>query len=105
MNDVKSEVVFIDFEDAEDLVDRIAQRAEFFGRTMSSEEKTAMAQLLSDTGVRVSDLIDVSRLADNYAINAELVSPDDVHHYEAEQLEESLFKWGDSDGTHYCIQW
>lgn len=101
----KEETVFITFEQAQDLVDRIAQRAEQFNHVMSQPEKNAMAQLLSDCGVNVSDLIDVSNLADNYAINAELVNPDEAENYDRQDLNDSLFSWEDRDGTHYCIQW
>lgn len=101
----KEETVFITFEQAQDLVERIAQRAEQFDHVMSRPEKEAMAQLLSNVGVKVSDLIDVSNLADNYAINAELVDPDEAENYDRQTLNDALFTWEDRDGTHYCIQW
>lgn len=100
----KEETVFITFEQAQDLVERIAQRAEQFDHVMSRPEKEAMAQLLSDVGVKVSDLIDVSNLADNYAINAELVNPEEAGSYDRQTLNDALFAWED-EGTHYCIQW
>lgn len=101
----KQEVVFITFDQAQDLVDRIAKRAENFNHTMSDPEKEAMAQLLSDIGVKVDDIIDVSNLADNYAINAELVGPDEVDSYDRSALRDALFTWKEDGETHYCIQW
>jgi hypothetical protein len=74
----KEEIVFITFEQAQDLVERIADRVSNFDYTMGESEKDSMAQLLSEIGVKVSDLIDVSCLADNYAINAEIVTPSDI---------------------------
>jgi hypothetical protein len=88
-----------------DLVDRIADRAENFNHNMSKSEKEAMANLLSDCGVNVSDLIDVSYLADNYAINAEIVTPDEVDNYDRSTLQDALFTWKENGETHYCIQW
>lgn len=102
---MKVDVVYLTFEQAEGLVERIAVRAERFHHVMSENEKQAMAQLLSDIGVKTDDLIDVDNLADNYAINAELVAPDEVHNYSASALRDALFSWEDSDGTHYCITW
>lgn len=101
----KSEVVYLSYEEAEGLVDRIAERAENFHHHMSKEEKEAMTYLLSDVGVKVSDLIDVSNLADNYAINAELVTPEEVDQYERSDLEDALFTWEEEDGKYYCIRW
>lgn len=101
----KSEVVFISYDEAQDLVERIASRAERFDHYMSIEEKNAMAELLSSVGVKVSDLIDVSNLADNYAINAEIVGPDEVGQYERSNLRDALFTWEESDGKHYCLSW
>ena len=100
-----NEVVYLTFEQAQDLVDRIADRTEQFNHTMTDNEKTAMSDLLSNIGVKVSDLIDVSYLADNYAINAELVGPEEVENYSRSSLEDALFSWEEDDGTHYCIQW
>lgn len=101
----KEEVVYLEFSQAQDLVERIAERAKRFNHDMSEPEKEAMADLLSNVGVKVSDLIDVSNLADNYAINAEIVHPEDVDNYDRSTLEDSLFTWKDSDGTHYCLTW
>ncbi len=105
MSDVKEQTVFISFIEAEELVDRIAVRTEDFNHTMTTPEKEAMAQLLSDVGVRVSDLINVDRLADEYAINAEIVSPDEVDNYDRATLEDALYTWNDVDGKHYVISW
>lgn len=99
------EVVYITFDQALDLVDRISDRAKNFDYNMTQNEMEAMAQLLSDIGVKASDLIDVSNLADNYAINAEIVTPSDVDNYDASDLRDALFQWEEEDGTHYCIQW
>ena len=101
----EEKIVYISYDDAVDLVERIAERAENFDYVMSEPEKIAMANLLSDIGVLVSDLINIERLADNYAINAEIVGPDEVDNYDASTLRDALFYWEDSDGTHYCIQW
>lgn len=98
-------VNYLTYDQAQELVDRIESRASNFSYEMSTEEKEAMSQLLSDIGVNTSDLIDVSNLADNYAINAEIVTPDEVHNYSKSSLEDSLFSWNEDDGTHYCIQW
>ena len=100
-----NEVVYLTFEQSQDLVDRIADKTEQFNHTMTNNEKTAMADLLSNIGVKVSDLIDVSYLADNYAINAELVGPEEAENYSRSSLEDALFSWEEDDGTHYCIQW
>lgn len=97
---------YITIDQATDLVDRIAVRAENFNYTMSSPEKEAMAQLLSDIGVRTSDLIDVSHLADNYAINAEIVRPDGRSGYDMKQVrEDSLFQWKEDGENFYCLSW
>jgi len=100
----KSEVVYLSFDEAQDLVARIADRCEDFDHTMVGTERIAMAQLLSDIGVKVSDLIDVSDLADNYAINAERIAPEDYETY-GYDLSEALFSWEEDDGTHYCLSW
>ena len=97
-------VNYLELNQAIDLVDRIAARTKNFNYTMSDNEKTAMSELLSDIGVNTSDLIDVSNLADNYAINAEIVTPDDYKHYD-NLRNDSLFSWEEEDGTHYCYQW
>lgn len=98
---------YLTYGQAAALVDRIADRAENFNYTMGDNEKEAMAQLLCDIGVRNSDLIDVSNLADNYSINAEIVRPEDYKHYKMKQVrEDSLFQWEDENGeTCYCLQW
>ena len=73
---------------------------------MSRPEKDAMAQLLSDTGVKVSDLIDVSYLADNYAFNSKIIKPNDIDaSYYTDRLDDALFSWEETDGTHYCLLW
>lgn len=102
---MKDEVTFLTYEQAQDLVERIADRAENFNHTMSEPEKEAMAQLLSDIGVKVDDIIDVANLADNYAINAEIVSPDDVDNYNRSALRDALFTWQENGETHYCLSW
>lgn len=96
---------FLTYDQALDLVERIAKRCENFDHFMVEPEKEAMAQLLSDTGVKTSDLIDVSNLADNYAINAELVGPDEIGGYSKSQLDDALFTWEDGGEKYYCIQW
>lgn len=104
-NKKEDEVVFITFDQASDLVERIAERAKRFDYEMSEPEKGAMAQLLSDIGVKVSDLVDASYLADNYAINAEIVGPDEVAQYEKSSLRAALFTWQENGETHYCLSW
>ena len=101
----ESEPIFLDYSDAQDLVDRIAARALVFKREMSEPEKEAMASLLSNTGVKQADLINVNNLADNYAINAEIVGPDAAGDYERSYLEDALFSWEEDGQRHYCIQW
>jgi len=100
------EVVFLTYDQALDLVNRIAERCKRFNHEMIDTEKEAMAQLLSDIGVRVDDLIDVSRLADEYAINAEIVQAEDVDNYSRSALRDALFSWKNEDGeTCYCLTW
>lgn len=102
----KNEVVYLTIDQATDLVDRIADRAENFNYTMSTPEKEAMAQLLSDIGTKVSDIIDVSNLADNYAINSEIVRPEDYKNYNRKSLrQDSLFQWKEDGETCYCLTW
>lgn len=102
---MKTEIVYLSYNEAQDLVDRIAERTKYFDYTMSPPEKEAMASLLSDIGVKVSDLIDVSNLADNYAINAEFVTPEEVETYGG-SLSDALFTWNEENGeTYYCISW
>ena len=95
---------YLTIDQAENLVDRISERATHFNYNMSQPEKESMAQLLSDIGVKTSDLIDVSNLADNYAINAEIVSPEDAHHYDNLE-DDSLFSWAEDGEKYYCYQW
>lgn len=100
------EVNYLTYDQAQDLVERISTRAENFDYAMSEPEKEAMSQLLSDVGVNTSDIIDVANLADNYAINAEIVTPDDYDNYDGTNYkEDSLFQWVESDGRHYCLSW
>ena len=99
------ETVYLTYDQALDLVDRIAERAENFNHTMSKPEKEAMSQLLSDIGVQVDDLIDVSNLADNYAINAEIATPDDYHNYDERDLCDALFTWKEDGKKFYCLNW
>lgn len=101
----QSEVVYITYDEALDLVDRIADRTERFNHTMSKNEKEVMTNLLSNIGVRVADLIDVSYLADNYAINAEIVTPDNVDSYDRRSLKDALFSWEEDGETFYCLSW
>ena len=99
------EVVYITYDQALDLVDRIEERASQFDYEMSKPEKEAMADFLSSVGVKVSDLIDISNLADNYAINAEFVTPEVVGDYSKKFLEEAIFTWKENGETFYCVQW
>lgn len=102
---MKSETVFLSYDEALDLVDRIADRAEVFNHVMSQPEKEAMAELLSSIGVKTSDLIDVSNLADNYAINAEIITPEEADQYGNSTLREALFTWEEDGETYYCLSW
>ena len=99
------EPIYLTLDQAIGLVDRVAKRAKRFDHNMSEPEKAAMADLLSDIGVSVSDLIDVSILADNYAINADIVTPDEVADYTRSDLEGALFTWEENGETHYCLSW
>jgi hypothetical protein len=101
MTTKQDEAIYLTFDQATDLVDRIAARTEHFNYTMSDPEKEAMANLLSEIGVLVNDLIDVSRLADNYAINAEIVTDSEA----TGDLREALFSWKDNGETYYCLSW
>lgn len=99
-------VNYLELDDATELVERIADRTINFNYTMSTNEKESMAQLLSDIGVSTHDLINVSNLADNYAINAEIITPSDYDNYSnSNYKEDSLFQWEEEDGTHYCLLW
>lgn len=102
---MKTEVIYMTNDQATELVDRIAERCEQFDHFLVDSEKEAMAQLLSDIGVKVDDILDVSNLADNYSINAELVGPDDADNYSRSTLEDALFTWTDNDNKYYCIKW
>jgi len=105
MESNKDQIVFLDFNEALDLVERISQRVSKWGHIMSDSEKEAMASLLSDCGVKVSDLIDVSLMADNYGINAEIVTPEEAEQYDSSTLRDALFTWEFEGGKYYCIQW
>lgn len=97
---------YLTYDQSLDLVERIAERATNFDYIMTVPEEQAMAQLLSDIGVKTSDLIDVSNLADNYAINAEIVRPEDYEHYNMKSLrEDSLFQWKEDGENCYCLSW
>jgi len=101
-----NETVFINYDQALDLVDRIADRTKRFNYEMSEPEKEAMAQLLSDIGVKVSDIIDVSNLADNYAINAEIVKGNkEAENYSKSSLDDALFTWIEDGEKCYCLSW
>jgi len=104
---MKNETVnYLTHDQALDLVERIAKSATNFDYIMTEPEKDAMAQLLSDIGVKTSDLIDVGNLADNYAINAEIVTPSDYDNYNMKEVREnSLFQWKEDGETHYCLNW
>lgn len=102
---MKTETIYLTYDQALDLVERIADRAERFNHSMSEPEKEAMASLLSDIGVKTDDLIDVSNLADNYAVNAEIVTPDEVGDYSKTSLDDALFTWQENGETHYCLTW
>ena len=103
---MKNETInYLTYDQASDLVDRIAKRAENFDHFMSEPEKEAMAYLLSDIGVKTSDLIDVSRLADEYSINAEIVTPNEVSDYSKLSLEDALFTWKVDGETYFCLSW
>lgn len=100
----KETVNYLTLDQASELVDRIANRAENFDYIMSENEKQAMSELLSDVGVKTSDLIDVSNLADNYAINAEIVEPCEAYNY-TELEQDSLFSWEEEGEKFYCYRW
>jgi len=102
---MKNETInYLTIAQATDLVDRIANRAEKFNHTMTDNEKESMAELLSDIGVNTSDIIDVSNLADNYAINAEIIDEDEASEYNID-ADETLFSWYDNGIKYYCMTW
>ena len=95
---------YLTLDQASELVDRIAKRTEYFNYNMSENEKQAMSELLSDIGVQTSDIIDVSNLADNYAINAEIVEPCEAYNY-TDLEQDSLFSWEEKGEKFYCYSW
>jgi len=99
---MKTETIYLTYDQALDLVERIADRAERFNHSMSEPEKEAMASLLSDIGVKTDDLIDVSNLADNYSVNADIRSEKECS---KQEQEESLFQWKHEDLKYFCISW
>lgn len=96
---------YLTYGQALDLVERIAERARDFDHYMVEPEKEAMAQFLSDIGVKTSDLIDASNLADNYEINAEIVNPMEAEQYSKSSLNDALFTWKVDGETYYCLSW
>jgi hypothetical protein len=104
---MKNETVnYLTYDQAFDLVERIAERTKKFDYEMEPGEMESMAELLSGIGVKTSDMIDVSNLADNYAFNAEIVSARDAHNYCRADLDDALFTWRDPNGdTCYCLSW
>lgn len=100
-----SEPNYLTIDEATELVERVSSRAFNFDYVMHDNEKAAMAQLLSDVGVSTSDLVSVHNLADNYAINAEIVTPSEMKNYNKNVKEDALFIWEEEDGTHYCLSW
>lgn len=104
----KETINYLTYDQAIDLVERIAKRCEDFTYYMGENEKQAMANLLSDIGVTTSDLIDVSNLADNYAINAEIINGDkEAESYSRAKLDDALFTWvcENTGETCYCLSW
>jgi len=102
---MNNEAIYLSYDQALDLVGRISTRAKQFNYTISKPESQAIASLLVDVGVTVDDLIDVSRLADNYAINAEIVTPTDTYQYSQSSLEDALFTWKEDGQQYYCLNW
>lgn len=102
---MNSEIIYMDFDQALTLVDRMSDRTKRFNYTISKPEAEAIASLLVDVGVTVDDLLDISRLADNYAINAEKVSPIDTYQYDRSSLEDALFTWKEDGQQYYCLNW
>lgn len=106
MRNQNETINYLTYEQAQEFVERIADRTKVFNHEMTENEKDAMAQLLSDIGVSTSDLIEVSYLADNYAVNAEIITPNDYDDYShVNYKEDSLFQWEESDGIYYCLRW
>lgn len=102
----EDKIIYLTYDQAFDLVERIAKRTKNFAYGMEKNEMEAMAELLSDIGVKVDDIIDVSNLADNYAINAEIVTALEAHDYAQSALNDALFSWRDGNGdTCYCLSW
>lgn len=99
-----NETIYLNLDQAKNLVDRIAERTENFNYSMSEAEKEAMSEFLSDVGVTTEDLIDVARLADNYAINAEIVEEEEAENYSNIE-EDRLFQWEDDRKKVYCYSW
>lgn len=105
MREEKDQVVYLSFDEAEKLVYRISARAEQFNYNMCSAEIEAMANLLSEIGVKVSDLICENNLADNYAINAHIASEEEMEQYETDK-DDCLFSWTDDGGLkQFCVSW
>lgn len=99
-------VNYLTYDQAMLFVDRIENRCRHFNYEMCETEKEAMARLLSDIGIKTSDLVDESYLADNYAINAEIVDASEAHNYSHSDLEDALFSWHDNNGDRcYCLSW
>jgi len=61
--------------------------------------------LITQYNINVIDVIDVKKLADNYAINAEIVTPEEAHNYNKDCLQDALFTWNDKNGLNYCLSW
>ena len=102
---MNSEIIYMDFDQALTLVDRMSDRTKQFSYTISKAEAEAIASLLVDVGVSVEDIIDISRLADNYAINAEIVTPNEANQYDRSSLEDALFTWKEDGQQYYCLNW
>ena len=105
MTQSKQEPIYLEYNDALDLVDRISKRAKLFKYEMSQPEKEAMAELLSEIGVMTRDIVSVTHLADNYVINAEIVEPQQADQYSDNQLDDALFRWEEDSGVFFCLSW
>jgi hypothetical protein len=123
------QVIYLDYEQAQMLAERIGARAgEFWQHCMSEAECEAMANLLACIGVRVEDMIDISNLADNYAVNGEFIDSenirsnhasitDDMNEEERADIEDDidreieatkddcLFWWEEDGKTTFCLRW